>query len=156
MKVRVLVIGQTHEKYVKEGLERYAKRLPHYCSFEYTEIKDIAQKGLSPENQKVKEGELILKQLKAEDQLCLLDEHGKAFTSVAFSNHIQKKQLAGVKSWVLVIGGAFGFSDEVYARANEQIRLSDMTLPHDLVRIVLLEQLYRGYSILAGEKYHHI
>lgn len=156
MRVKVLVIGHTHEPYVKEGIARYTKRLPHYCTFEYLELKDIAAKGLSAELQKSKEGELILKQLKLEDQLCLLDEKGKAFTSVNFSKHIEKKQLAGTKSWVLVIGGAHGFSDEVYARANEQVRLSDMTFPHDLVRIVLVEQLYRAFTIIRGEGYHHI
>jgi 23S rRNA (pseudouridine1915-N3)-methyltransferase len=156
MRVKVLVIGHTHEPYVKEGIARYTKRLPHYCTFEYLELKDIAAKGLSPELQKSKEGELILKQLKSEDQLCLLDEKGKAFTSVNFSKHIEKKQLAGTKSLVLVIGGAHGFSDEVYARANEQVRLSDMTFPHDLVRIVLVEQLYRAFTIIRGEGYHHI
>jgi 23S rRNA (pseudouridine1915-N3)-methyltransferase len=119
-------------------------------------LKDIAAKGLTPDIQKNKEGELILKQLKTEDFLCLLDEKGKAFTSVNFSKHIEKKQLVGTKSWVLVIGGAHGFSDEVYARANEQIRLSDMTFPHDLVRIILVEQLYRAFSIIRGEGYHHI
>lgn len=156
MRVKVLVIGHTHEPYVKEGIARYTKRLPHYCTFEYVELKDIAAKGLSAELQKSKEGELILKQLKLEDQLCLLDEKGKSFTSVNFSKHIEKKQLAGTKSWVLVIGGAHGFSDEVYARANEQVRLSDMTFPHDLVRIVLVEQLYRAFTIIRGEGYHHI
>ena len=156
MRVKVLVIGHTHEPYVKEGIARYTKRLPHYCTFEYLELKDITAKGLSPELQKSKEGELILKQLKLEDQLCLLDEKGKAFTSVNFSKHIEKKQLAGTKSWVLVIGGAHGFSDEVYARANEQVRLSDMTFPHDLVRIVLVEQLHRAFTIIRGEGYHHI
>jgi 23S rRNA (pseudouridine1915-N3)-methyltransferase len=156
MRVKVLVIGHTHEPYVKEGVARYTKRLPHYCTFDYVELKDIATKGLTPDIQKNKEGELILKQLKTEDFLCLLDEKGKAFTSVNFSKHIEKKQLAGTKSWVLVIGGAHGFSDEVYARANEQIRLSDMTFPHDLVRIILVEQLYRAFSIIRGEGYHHI
>jgi 23S rRNA (pseudouridine1915-N3)-methyltransferase len=156
MRVKVLVIGNTQEPYVKEGIARYTKRLPHYCTFEYVELKDISTKGLSPELQKNKEGELISKQLKTEDHLCLLDEKGKVFTSVSFSKHIEKKQLAGTKSWVLVIGGAHGFSDEVYARANEQIRLSDMTFPHDLVRIVLVEQLYRAFTIIRGEGYHHI
>jgi 23S rRNA (pseudouridine1915-N3)-methyltransferase len=88
--------------------------------------------------------------------IALLDEKGKAFTSVNFAKHIEKKQLAGTKSWVLVIGGAHGFSVEVYARANEQARLSDMTFPHDLVRIVLVEQLYRAFTIIRGEGYHHI
>jgi 23S rRNA (pseudouridine1915-N3)-methyltransferase len=156
MRVKVLVIGHTHEPYVKEGIARYTKRLPHYCTFDYVELKDIGTKGLTPDIQKNKEGELILKQLKTEDFLCLLDEKGKAFTSVNFSKHIEKKQLAGTKSWVLVIGGAHGFSEEVYDRANEQIRLSDITFPHDLVRIILVEQLYRAFSIIRGEGYHHI
>ena len=117
MRVKVLVIGHTQEPYVKEGIARYTKRLPHYCTFEYVELKDISSKGSTPDIQKNKEGELILKQLKNEDFLCLLDEKGKSFTSVNFAKHIEKKQLAGTKSWVLVIGGAHGFSDDVYAKA---------------------------------------
>lgn len=152
----MLVIGTTQESYVKEGIARYSKRIPHYCTFEYLELKDSNAKGSSIDIQKSKEGESILKQLKTEDVLCLLDEKGASFTSVHFSKHIEKKQLAGIKSWVLVIGGAHGFSPEVYQRANEQIRLSDMTFPHDLVRIVLLEQLYRAFTIIRGEGYHHI
>jgi 23S rRNA (pseudouridine1915-N3)-methyltransferase len=156
MKLKVYVIGHTHESYVKVGIQKFLTRLPHYCSFEYIELKDAAGKGIQPNQQKQKEGEILLKLVKSEDVLCLLDEKGFSFTSTQFAKHIEKKQLAGVKSWVLVIGGAHGFSEEVYARANEKIRLSDMTYPHDLVRIVLLEQLYRAFTIIRGEGYHHI
>ncbi|MFM7770282.1 MAG: 23S rRNA (pseudouridine(1915)-N(3))-methyltransferase RlmH [Bacteroidota bacterium] len=156
MKVRVLVIGTTHEPFVKEGIKKYLQRLPHYCSFEYIELKDASGKGVQPNQQKIKEGETLLKSIKPEEYLCLLDENGVAFQSVNFARHIEKKQLSGIKSWVLVIGGAYGFSEEVYSRANEKIRLSDMTFPHDLVRLILLEQIYRAYTIIRGEGYHHV
>lgn len=156
MKLRVYVIGQTQESYVKAGIQKYLARLPHYCSFEYIELKDAAGKGVQPDQQKIREGEILLKLLKPEDTLSILDEKGSSFTSVNFAKHIEKKQNSAVKSWVLVIGGAHGFSKEVYLRANEQIRLSDMTYPHDLVRIVLLEQLYRAFTIIRGEGYHHV
>jgi len=156
MKIRVFVIGQTQESYVKVGIQKYLNRLPHYCTFEYTELKDASGKGVQPDQQKQREGETILKVVKPDEVLCLLDEKGLSLTSVNFAKHIEKKQNAGVTSWVLVVGGAHGFSKEVYARANEQIRLSDMTYPHDLVRIVLLEQVYRAFTIIRGEGYHHI
>ena len=156
MKIKLIAIGKTDEKYLEEGIEKYLKRLKHYTPFELTVIPDIKQGGkFTAEKLKEEEGKLILQKLQEGDQLVLLDEKGKNFTSTEFANFLQKKLNTVNTNLVFVIGGAFGFSPAVYQRANEQISLSRMTFSHQMVRLFFTEQLYRGFTILRGEKYHH-
>lgn len=155
MKLTILVIGKTSAPFLKEGIDIYLKRLAHYCKYSYTELPDSNQKGISPNDLKKREGELILKQLKADDLLVLCDERGEQFTSREFSVFLQRKMNSGAKNMTLVIGGAFGFSDELYARAQHQISFSKMTFSHEMIRLILCEQLYRAHTILKGESYHH-
>lgn len=153
MKIHVICIGKTNAPYLREGIALYMQRLVHYCKMEWTEIKDV---GIAdPLPQKVKEGDQILRLLKPEDHVILLDERGTSYTSRKFSEFLQKKQNAGTKTLVLVIGGAFGFSEAVYERAAGKIAFSEMTFSHEMIRLLLVEQLYRGFSILKGESYHH-
>lgn len=137
-------------------MDDYIKRLGFYVTFEFKIIPDIKNtKSLSEIQQKQKEGELIIKHLETSDELYVLDENGKTFTSVGFSGYLNKKMSSGLKQLVFVIGGPYGFSDEVYQRANGKISLSQMTFSHQMVRLFFLEQLYRGFTILKNEPYHH-
>ena len=132
------------------------KRIPHYISFEMKVIPDLKNsKNLSEEQQKAKEGELILQQLTSSDELLLLDEQGFEISSVDFARFLEKKMISGIKRLVLLIGGPYGFSESVYARANGKVSLSKMTFSHQMVRLIFLEQLYRAMTILKGEPYHH-
>lgn len=156
MKILLLQIDKTQDSYIAEGIEIYTKRLKNYCSFEMVTInvpKVVRQR--SHNEQKMEEAKLILATILPEDQLVLLDEKGKEYSSVQFSNFIAQKQNASVKRLVFLIGGPFGFSESVYNRANFKISLSQMTFSHQMVRLFFVEQLYRAYSILKGEKYHH-
>jgi 23S rRNA (pseudouridine1915-N3)-methyltransferase len=155
LKIRIIAIGKTSQDYLRTGQDVYLKRLAHYTNVEYKEFPDPGQKGSSPELLKSKEGELILKQIKTDDVLVLLDEKGQEYSSREFSIMLQKRMNAGTKSIVLVIGGAFGFSKNVYDRADLQLSFSRMTFSHEMIRVFLLEQLYRAFSILKGENYHH-
>lgn len=156
MKVTLLLVGKTEEGFIKQGLEIYENRLKHYISFTSIIIADVKNAGkISPSDLKIKEGELILKHFTASDFVVLLDDKGKQFSSVEFSNYIQKQMNSGIKNLCFVVGGAFGFSEQVYNRANMQLSLSKMTLTHQMVRIFFLEQLYRTMTILKGESYHH-
>ena len=155
MKIFILCIGKTHSSYLKEGIGIYLDRLKHYAKVEYLELPDVPNKGLLPEALKQKEGELIMKHLKADDLLFLLDEKGDEFSSREFAALLQKRMNSGLKQMVLVTGGAFGFSKEVYQRAEGKISFSRMTFSHEMIRLLLTEQLYRGFSILKGEGYHH-
>ena len=156
MKITVLVVGKTDEKYIKEGCDIFAKRLKHYTKFEYVEIPNNKKwNALAPDERKKREGEQILKQLDNTDFLMLLDEKGKQFTSRKFSKFIEQKTVQGTRRLVLVIGGAFGFSDEVYARAKDQLSLSAMTFSHQMIRVFLFEQIYRAYTIMKNEPYHN-
>lgn len=156
MKIKLLTIGKTEEKYLKDGIEHYVKKIGHYFPFEYEELPALRQaKNLTISEQKKREGELILKKIAASDMLILLDENGKQYSSVAFSDFLQQKMLQNLKQIVFVIGGAYGFSDEVYQRKNHALSLSPMTFSHQMVRLIFLEQLYRGASILKNEPYHH-
>ncbi|HEY8403086.1 MAG TPA: 23S rRNA (pseudouridine(1915)-N(3))-methyltransferase RlmH [Flavobacteriales bacterium] len=155
MKIRVLSIGKTSTPFIKEGVAFYLKRLEHYCRLEYVELPDVPQKGLTTAAGKIKEAELILKNLKPEDVLVLLDEKGTEYTSRGFANFLQKKMNAGTRSLVFVVGGAFGFSKELYAKADNTLSFSQMTFPHELIRLFVAEQLYRAHTILKGENYHH-
>jgi 23S rRNA (pseudouridine1915-N3)-methyltransferase len=155
LKITILAIGKTGSAYLREGTGIYLDRLKHYARVDYKEIPDIPHKGLSAEQLSLREGEQILRLVKGDDVLVLLDENGQQYSSRQFADFLQKKMNSGTKHLVLVIGGAFGFSQEVYRRASHQISLSKMTFSHEMVRLFLCEQLYRGFTILKGESYHH-
>jgi len=156
MTIRLLAIGKTDNKQLTHLINDYTKRLGHYVRFELDIIPDIKNsKNLSESQQKQKEGELILGKLKPTDQLILLDENGKQFDSVAFSSYLQKYMNSGIKQLVFVIGGPYGFSEDVYKKANGKISLSKMTFSHQMIRLFFIEQLYRGFTILRNEPYHH-
>ena len=156
MKIKLIVVGKTNAKYLFEGEKEYEKRLKHYIKFEEIIIPDVKQAGKLSENElKKKEGQLILGKLENSDHVILLDDKGKSYSSIEFANFLQQKMNSSLKSLVFVVGGAFGFSDEVYQRANSKLSLSKMTFSHQMVRLIFKEQLYRGFSILRGEKYHH-
>ncbi len=156
MKIKLLGIGKTDNKQLVQLIDEYQNRLKHYIKFELELIPDIKNvKNLSEHQQKEKEGELILAKLQNTDQLVLLDDKGKHYTSVEFSEYIQKKMNAGLKQLVLVIGGPYGFSDAVYKKSIGKISLSKMTFSHQMIRLFIVEQLYRGFTILKNEPYHH-
>jgi len=156
MTIKMLVIGKTDSVSLQNLIKEYENRLKHYVKFELDIIQDIKNvKNLSETQQKEKEGELILKKLNATDVLILLDENGKQFGSVEFSDYLQKKMNSGIKQLVLVIGGPYGFSDAIYTKAQAKISLSKMTFSHQMVRLFLVEQLYRAFTILKNEPYHH-
>ena len=156
MKVKFLAIGKTDNKNLNTLISDYQKRLGHYITFEFDLVPDIKNsKNLSERQQKVKEGELILNKIQKSDVVVLLDENGKDMSSVAFSNYLQKHMNSGIKNLVFVIGGPYGFSDAVYQRANGKISLSKMTFSHQMVRLFFIEQVYRAFTILRNEPYHH-
>lgn len=156
MKIKLLAIGKTDDKNLQVLIEKYQNRLKHYINFTLEVIPDIKNvKNLSENQQKEKEGELILKKLQSTDQLILLDENGKAFSSVIFSEFLQKKMNSGIKQLVFVIGGPYGFSETVYKKAQGKVSLSKMTFSHQMVRLFVVEQIYRGFTILKNEPYHH-
>ncbi len=156
MQVRLIVVGKTNKKYLIEGEQEYEKRLKHYIRFEEIVIPELKKaKNLSELQIKQKEGELILGKTENSDFLILLDENGKEYNSVGFSQFLQKQLNSGVKRVTFVVGGAYGFSDEVYKRSNQKIALSKMTFSHQMVRLIFKEQLYRGFTILKNEPYHH-
>ena len=156
MKITLLTVGKTDRDWVRQGLEIYVSRLRHYIPFTLTEIPELKNvSALSKDQIKVKEGELILRNLKSSDDVILLDEHGKEYTSVQLAGILQGKINYECKDIVFVIGGAYGFSDAVYARANSKISLSKMTFSHQMVRTIFTEQLYRAFTIMKGEPYHH-
>lgn len=156
MKILLLVIGKTDEDYLVTGIKKYVGRLGHYVSFEMKEIPDIRnRKTLSEEQQKKAESFLLLQQLQPGDHVILLDERGKQYTSVEFSESLERGMASGAKRMVFLIGGPYGFDKEVYDRANALMSLSPMTFSHQMVRLIFLEQLYRAFTILKGEPYHH-
>lgn len=156
MKILLLVIGKTDAAYIRAGIEEYEKRLVRYVPYEMKVLADVKNsKSMSEPVQKEKEGELLLGELQGSDWVVLLDENGKQYTSVGFSEYISQKMVAGLKRLVFVIGGPYGFSEEVYKRANDKISLSRMTFSHQMVRMIFAEQLYRAMTIMRGEPYHH-
>lgn len=155
MKIVILTLGKTSASYLREGISVYQDRLKHYAKVEYKELPDAQAKGLSPDMLKEREGDQFLKQLKQDDVVLLLDENGDHFSSRGFAEMLQRRMNSGVKQMVLIIGGAFGFSNEMYARANGKISFSKMTYSHEMIRLLLVEQLYRAHTILKGESYHH-
>ena len=156
MKITLSVIGKTEVGFVRQGIEEYVKRLQHYVGFNISYVSDVkSTRNLSEAQQKVAEGKALLSTLDSSDHVVLLDEHGAERTSVEFSQWLQRRMASGSKRLVFVVGGPYGFSQEVYDRANEKISLSKMTFPHELVRLVFVEQLYRAFTILRHEPYHH-
>lgn len=156
MKIKLIVIGKTDDRNLISLIDNYTKRLKHYIDFELMVIPDLKnRKALSIEQQKVKEGQLILKNVQKSDNVILLDEKGKEFTSNQFATFLQKKMNSGFKQVVFVIGGPYGFSLDVYQRSKEKVALSKMTFSHQMVRLFFVEQIYRGFTILNNEPYHH-
>ena len=156
MKITLLVIGKTDAEYLKTGIEEYAKRLKHYISFELKVVPALKQtKNLSEMQQKQKEGELLLAQTSNGDSIILLDENGKHDNSVGFSKFIETNMVNGTRNLIFMIGGPYGFSDEVYQRSTGKVSLSLMTFSHQMVRLIFVEQLYRAMTIIKGEPYHH-
>ena len=156
MRITLLTVGKTDIKWVAEGLEVYASRLRHYISFEIKEIPELKNvSSLSREQIKTAEGKLILKNLRDSDELVLLDEHGKELRSIEFASMLERRMTTDARDLVFAIGGAYGFSPEVYQRANSKISLSKMTFSHQMVRTIFAEQLYRAFTIIRGESYHH-
>lgn len=156
MNIKLIAIGKTDNKNLQALIDEYTKRLGFYIKFDLDIISDIKNvKNLSESEQKVKEGQLILSKLAPTDQLILLDENGKEFNSVGFSDFLQKKMNSGIKTLVFVIGGPYGFSEEVYQKAQGKVALSQMTFSHQMVRLFVIEQIYRGFTILNNEPYHH-
>lgn len=156
MNIKLLAIGKTDNKELQSLIVEYSKRLSFYIKFDLEIIPDLKNvKNLSESQQKEKEGELLLAKITATDHLILLDENGKTFTSVGFANELQKKMNSGIKTLVFVIGGPYGFSENVYKQSAGKISLSSMTFSHQMVRLFFIEQLYRGFTILKKEPYHH-
>jgi len=156
VKIKLLCIGKTDDKDLVTLNTNYQLRLQHYIKFEMEIIPDIKKtKNLSENQQKELEGELILKKIKATDQLILLDEKGHEFRSIEFSRFLQKKMNSGIKQLVFVIGGPYGFSDDVYKKSKGKVSLSKMTFSHQMIRLIFNEQLYRAFTILKREPYHH-
>lgn len=156
MKVTIYLMGKTEEMYLTEGINAYLSRLKHYLRLDWVILPDIKQGALLPkEKLKAKEGELLLSKIRANDFVVLLDERGIEVTSSSLADYIKTKMNSGTKSMIFIVGGAFGVSEEVKARADFILALSKLTLSHQMVRLIIVEQLYRAMTILRGEKYHH-
>ena len=156
MKITFLTVGKTTNLHLIKLQEEYQNRLKYYIPFETVVIPELKNtKNLSISEQQEKEADLILKAFEANDEVILLDEKGKQYTSMGFSEFIAKKMLASHKRMIFVVGGPYGFSERVYQRANGKISLSAMTFSHQMIRLIFTEQLYRAMTILKGEPYHH-
>jgi Uncharacterized conserved protein len=156
MKLKLILVGKTVGAPLKEGIADYVGRLKHYAAFSVEEIPELKQvSALSRDQIKEREGALIAARLKDSDYVILLDEHGRRFTSVSWARDLEQKLLHGSRDLVFVVGGAYGFSKQVTDRADELLSLSEMTFSHQLVRLVFVEQLYRAFTIIRGEPYHH-
>ena len=156
MKITLLTVGKTDKDWVRQGLDIYVSRLKHYIPFSIVEIPELKNvSALSKDQIKSKEGELILKNIRPTDDVILLDEKGKQYTSVELAKIIQDKISYAGKDIIFIIGGAYGFSDAVYQRANSKLSLSKMTFSHQMVRAIFAEQIYRAFTIMRGERYHH-
>lgn len=156
MRIRLIVVGKTHQRFVREGFEIYRKRVENYLPFEEVLIPVLKNtKSFSADDFKKKEGELILKKFEPGDYTILLDERGKMYDSVEFAGMLQKRMNAGGKAINFVVGGAYGFSQEVYQAADEKLSLSKMTFSHQIIRTIFMEQLYRAFSIIKNEPYHN-
>lgn len=155
MKTELILVGKTVNKHFIACINDYVERIGHYMPFSITVIPELKNtKSLSEEQQKEKEGELILKQLQSSDTVVLLDEHGKEFRSIELAKWLEQKQQTS-RRLVFIVGGPYGFSKDVYARANEKMSLSKMTFSHQMIRLIFTEQIYRACTIIKGEPYHH-
>ncbi len=156
MKITLIAVGKTEDKYLIEGIDKYLNRLKHYINFNILIIPDIKNtKNLTEAQQKNKEAELIAKQINPTDVVVLLDEKGKKHSSVSFADYLNKQMIGSVQHLVFIIGGPYGFDESIYKRSNSSLSLSDMTFSHQMVRLFFVEQLYRAFSILKNEPYHH-
>jgi len=156
MKITLLTVGKTEDDYLKEGIEKYVKRLKHYAKFEIIELAELKNtKALTEEQQKSKEADLILKKIAPLDYVVLLDENGMELSSAQFAGYINKRQISASANLIFVVGGPYGFDASVHQRANDKLSLSPMTFSHQMVRLFFVEQLYRAFTIIKGEPYHH-
>lgn len=156
MEIIYLAFAKPDDSYINEGCKKYSQRIPHYIKFQYQIIPALKNnKSLSQDQQKQKEGEKILGQLQNSDFIVLLDENGHEKSSVEFANYIEKKMISGLKRLVFISGGPYGFSTDVYNRGNYKLSLSKMTFSHQIVQLFFMEQVYRAFTILKGEPYHH-
>ncbi len=156
MKINLILVGKTNSNTFQGIIDDYSERIKHYTPFEVTFIPELKNtKSLSQEQQKKMEGDLILKLLQDSDYVVLLDEHGKELRSIEFATWMSKKQQSVSRRLVFIIGGPYGFSPDIYGRANEKLSLSKMTFSHQMVRMIFVEQLYRAFTIIKGEQYHH-
>ena len=156
MKITLITVGKTAFPFIEEGIMVYQKMLAHYCAFTRNEIPELkGVSALTKEQIKEREGELILKNIKEQDNVVLLDERGTHFDSEGWAEELRKREIYGGRDMVFVIGGAYGFSQGVYKRANQMLSLSKMTFSHQIIRLIFMEQLYRAFTIIRGEPYHH-
>lgn len=156
MKITFLTVGKTEDAWLREGIDKYVKRLKHYTKLTVIEIDELKNtRSLTPQQQKAKEAELILKKILPLDHVILLDENGRELSSMQFAAYFEKKALGSVSNLVFVVGGPYGFDPSVYERANEKLSLSAMTFSHQMIRLFFVEQLYRAFTIIKGEPYHH-
>ena len=156
MKIQLLLSGKTRFPFIREGIEEYRRRLVHYTDFQIRELPDLKNAGSWPEIKvKEEEAKIILKAIDNRDYVVLLDERGKHIDSLAFAGLLEKQQYGSFRTMLFVVGGPYGFDGEVYQRADLKLSLSKMTFSHQLVRLIFLEQLYRAYTIIRGEPYHH-
>lgn len=151
-----MVVGRTTTPYISEGIDLFTKRIQHFAPFEIATISDVkTSKTMTPDMQKRLEGQQIMSRLSTSDHVILLDERGREYTSREFAALVEQRAVTGVKNLVFIVGGPYGFSEEVYARANGKISFSKMTFPHELIRLIFVEQLYRAHTILNNLPYHH-
>ncbi len=156
MKIVLLTVGKTEDAYIREGIDKFVKRLKHYTRLDIIDLPELKNtKALTQDQQKTKEAELILKKITPNDHVVLLDEKGLEFSSAQFADYLDKKAISSVQTLIFIIGGPYGFNASVYQRANAQLALSRMTFSHQMVRLFFVEQLYRAYTIIKGEPYHH-
>jgi len=156
MKITFLTVGKTEDTYLRDGIDKYVKRLKHYAKVELIDLPELKNtKALTADQQKSKEAEMILKKITSTDYAILLDENGTEYTSQQFANYLEKKGINSTSSLIFVVGGPYGFDSSVYQRANDKLSLSRMTFSHQMIRLFFVEQLYRAFTIIKGEPYHH-
>lgn len=156
MNIKLIVVGKSESEHLRSWVEVYVKRLSHYIGFEIITLPDVKNaKNLSVGELKEREGEMILRQIEKADKVVLLDEKGKEFSSMEFSKYLEKQMNASVRTLAFVVGGAFGFSPKVYEKIGERIAISRMTFSHQMIRLLVVEQIYRAFTILKGEPYHN-
>jgi len=156
MKISFLTVGKTEDAYLRDGIDKYVKRLKHYARVELIDLPELKNtKALTADQQKTKEAEMIFKKITPTDYVILLDENGTEYTSQQFANYLEKKGINSTSNLIFVVGGPYGFDSSVYQRANDKLSLSRMTFSHQMIRLFFVEQLYRAFTIIKGEPYHH-